>query len=956
MSFKWPCNLHSCVSPDWLPNDVVVEFWNSSQDPLRVHCESSLSFSEFTLFASQLAELLCPLSPSLVGILWRPCLYMHVAVHGVLLSACAFLPFSDRNSFPELQRLFRAVISLTSECENEIRDFGFECIQDKPFKVYIRKDSLPKLPSSDLAYCVATSGSTGVPKLALASHSCVSANVIDLCTRLPKLEAHSGIFITSPLTFDACTVQIYLGLASHRRVVLPSQSVLFSMDGKLLAQLITSTGVDTWQCTPSIFGRLPPDGLANVKKLWVFLGGEPCSVERLPMDMDNLKFFFMYGLTEVSAWSSIIEAKAILSEESPVPGATPLGSPMAHSQVVLKDVDQSTGFGQVYISRTLGGYSTVIEPFTNAKLLSAMSLMSQANLLPTGDYAIAKPNSSSPLWFLGRQDRMVKVHGKKCYLEGLENEILRLLTSHLKKACLRVVNCRCEPDPLRAYIQVDGVFTPENCVDMKQWLLQRVTFPISPHNVILSVASLNLNANGKVVGKSVRSTCLSSISPTTKDMELTFQQCGGSSIKAMYLIESLISDWPALKNKKALLLTTLFSRPFGEFIRVVEKESLSTHEEIALDVSQEPEEKRLRLSANFEAKLVWSKVLGKCVDASPIVDPTTSSVFVGSHSGIFKRLQLQNGETIWSRSIGCRIEATACLTEDLVVFGTLGGKLYALTINDGAIAWVFDAGGAIKSAPTRIPNSNRLLIGSHGRCVHAIDGGREVWKASPDHSPIVAPIVVVDTESALVGTLGGYLHRLDVNQGTIEWTTKHLGPIFGSPTIVECSSRVVVATADSTVHCLSLLNGGPVWTVNPAPEAGLFSDPLLLPAPLNLLLLASQSGHLHALSPIDGSIEWTVDFGKSERANNSRTAFLITPCIVNRNPLLIIVTRTDGTLFMCNIGEDAVRNSSVIYQLPKETFSVPCAVHLKKNVLSILLGCRDDTVNYLELNFDDNKN
>ncbi|KAL5107218.1 Beta-alanine-activating enzyme [Taenia crassiceps] len=959
MCSNWPCSLHSLISPHWFPNDVVAEMWANDSEFLSVQREASLIWSDFFHLATQLAEYIHPLSPTLVGILWSPSVYTIVAVHGVLLSSSAFIPLSDRNCSPEILELFGAVICFSIELD--VLNEDFECVQTSPFKIFIRSAGvLQRLPIGDLAYCTTTSGSTGSPKLVLTSHSCASANVVDLCARLPPATNTSGVFITAPLTFDACIIQFYLGLATHRRAVLLSASLLFSMEGKFLAQVISSANVDIWQCTPSVFGRLPLSP-AGFKHMWIFLGGEPCSTARLSKWTKYWNFFFLYGLTEVSAWSSIIDANALMSEEPPRAGATPLGVAMAHSLVVLKDINKETGIGQVYTARKGGGYATVEKPFTVVRLLAALQKMPDAGLVATGDFAIAAPISQSPLWFLGRKDRVFKVHGRKCHMESLETEILELLTNRLNGSCLHVINCRCNVHPLRAHVQLCGALSPKEADDIKGWLLQRITFPISSCNLVLSNSLLNLNANGKVVDKSVRLACLSSIGPmdenTKEHYQLTFQQLGGSSLKAMHLIESLTSDWPSLKEKKAQLLSTLFSRPFAEFIQLAQ-ESVSTEIEDAGEELVSDTDMRKKPRSDCKAELIWSAVLGKCVDASPIVDVTMESIFVGSHAGIFRRLCLRTGEIVWSHTVGSRVEATACLIDDLVVFGTLDGHLHALRTADGILAWTLEMGGAVKSSPTRVSGPSRLLVGSHGRRVLAIDGkGHIVWVANLDRSPIVAPITVDGkSEFAFVGTLGGGLHRITVNLGITDWSVDKLGPIFGAPTLLSGLGRVVVTTADGGVHCLSESRGERLWTTTVVPQGGFFSPSVPLPHYPPLLLLANQSGHLHALASADGGVVWSTDCSAVERTVRAHTAFLTTPSVTlqeQQRPPLVVFARTDGRLFVCVGHARTPPTLHVVYRLPAETFSVPLLLHLKPSVVSILIGCRDDTVNRLDISLKD---
>ncbi|VUZ50436.1 unnamed protein product, partial [Hymenolepis diminuta] len=278
------------------------------------------------------------------------------------------------------------------------------------------------------------------------------------------------------------------------------------------------------------------------------------------------------------------------------------------------------------------------------------------------------------------------------------------------------------------------------------------------------------------------------------------------------------------------------------------------------------------------------------------------------------------------------------------VFGSLDGQLYALQVEDGEIAWIVNVGGAVKSAPTRVPNTCKLLTGSHGRRLLAIGkGGCIEWLENLDESPIVAPVTLDENgEFAFVGTLGGGLHRINTNTGSKDWSVNNLGPIFGAPTLLTNPSQIAVASADGSVHCLSESNGVRLWSVILTPRGGFFSPPV--PMTLNkrlLLLLANQSGHLHALEPVNGTTTWTLDCGTKMLESFSRTVFPVAPRAVQQTDS-IIFARTDGCIFHCENLEDGPPLPQLIYRLPSETFSTALILQFKPGVLSIFIGCRDN--------------
>lgn len=75
-------------------------------------------------------------------------------------------------------------------------------------------------------------------------------------------------------------------------------------------------------------------------------------------------------------------------------------------------------------------------------------------------------------------------------------------------------------------------------------------------------------------------------------------------------------------------------------------------------------------------------------------------MFIGSHSDVFKRLDINKGAELWSRNVGSRIEATFRLIDDLVAFGTSERQFYALQMEDGEVAWMVNVGRAVKTWTT----------------------------------------------------------------------------------------------------------------------------------------------------------------------------------------------------------------------------------------------------------------
>ncbi|BHF70050.1 hypothetical protein SprV_0301309900 [Sparganum proliferum] len=1094
---KWPCYLEQCVSHHWSADDCTVEFWDVGNGTEEVCCSESLTFASFQSLTLDLKGLLeasmehlLPDKPRLVSILWEPNILTAVVVHGVLLAGCAFalsLHVGYKEHLLRYRRHLAALIVLGS-CPKELsnyleqeanllpfsRCFPPDLVQHSQlhlrpdFRLFVagRGDANGELSwdgtevNRRLAYCMTTSGSTGPPKTVLVAHSCVTANVVDLARRFSTPTASSdGLLLTSPLTFDASIVQIYLALATRRRLVLPSQRILLGVNCSALANVCAASKVGLWQCTPSLFHLFSqPDLLVRAfsdRQVDILLGGEPCHLTLNRTQWPRyLRIHCLYGLTEVSAWSSFLSLDDDILDGvatvAPLPGATPIGFPMLYSEVEVKNADES-GVGEACLSRHNGGYAVAAVGEDLGTAVLRLSQEEEGTAWPTGDNVVFAPHTRSAFWFLGRQDRVIKVLGQKLHLERLEAALHRVMDECLAEDGLRVIHCVCAPqcrcvrasiqltvidrDKLKASLVRRGTSHVDLYASWRRAALSqlRASFlPIFlPRQFTFSFDAFPLSTNGKLaVGQhcfgypphcrgTIRDLCgLALNSSLTTDVEenSTFLELGGSSLSAMWLVESLITEL-ALPNERSTLLTALFSQPLVGFLSHVEnlaKEAQSSagapkvrRLDSELTTAPSPPLKGANPRSvsspplRLVVSVVWRHLLGKCVDASPLVValpsvsslPPEAAIFVGSHSGYFKALRHSNGDPLWSRLLSTghqqrsRIEASACYFpsceagEAFVAVGTLDGPVYAMSASNGRLLWQTDTGGAVKSPPTPLSKLGLLLTGSHGRHLMAltVSDGRPAWTVCLDNSPLVAPVktLLVERPSnndcqgckrtqtvVIAGSLGGGLHCVDAETGERVWTVGDLGPIFSAPLLLQPDGRrggagIVVATADGRVHCLTAVDGTIRWTKRPSSQsrhAGFFSDPLLLPGDAGLVLVASQSAHLYALRTEDGELAWSMDLSSYERSNASASAFLTTPLILpppvppaqpSSPSLQLLVCRTDGLLFACEIDpERGPRGEvSLLHRFPAETFSSPVLFRPHtEGAFWVYVGCRDDHI------------
>ena len=216
----------------------------------------------------------------------------------------------------------------------------------------------------DLAYVLSTSGTTGDPKLVYVPHKCILSNIIHL-RKLYEIASSDKVAMCSPLTFDPSIVELFITLSAGATLVLVSNAVK-SRPAVLAKTLFKIAEVTVMQCTPTLIYRFSPGDLKEIFSCRsslrvVVFGGESCPTSNqikswISSDWlssshkkSHLRIFNIYGITEVSSWSTIYELSTneILSGcDSPIS----LGYPLLDT--VLEIVDEK-GEVMCQISSTL---------------------------------------------------------------------------------------------------------------------------------------------------------------------------------------------------------------------------------------------------------------------------------------------------------------------------------------------------------------------------------------------------------------------------------------------------------------------------------------------------------------------------------------------------------------------------------------------------------------------------
>jgi outer membrane protein assembly factor BamB len=228
--------------------------------------------------------------------------------------------------------------------------------------------------------------------------------------------------------------------------------------------------------------------------------------------------------------------------------------------------------------------------------------------------------------------------------------------------------------------------------------------------------------------------------------------------------------------------------------------------------------------------------------AAPLILDAT--VLVGSNDGVLHAIAAETGEELWRYVAGGGIESsvvrgdrggllyfgckdsylyaihpratgeawkfkgeeafvtTPVLAGDVLYAADYGGTVYAIRATTGEEIWRHPTGGAVKFAPAL--GEGLLFVVVSEKELSAIDtrSGRPRWRLTHE-SGLRAPLFTAG--KVLVGSAEGVLFALDGATGSLLWSFRADGELFGAPAAV--ANTLYVSTLGGKLHALELAEG-----------------------------------------------------------------------------------------------------------------------------------------------------
>lgn len=537
------------------------------------------------------------------------------------------------------------------------------------------------------------------------------------------------IFVSAPPTFDPFLVDIFLALTTGAAIVMTSNVIRLS-PRRLLSMLITlSPTVTQIQMTPSLFCRWSPEQIRQVISLplrVLILGGEPFPyigmvAEWLDWHRSNsatFRLFNIYGLTEISCWSTMCE---ITADDVNRLAEIPIGTPLDDDTELIVSNANENGIGELCIvNKTRFTYRDELVDYTSGP--------KQISIIETKDLVKSLDGCSSYA-FCGRSDSKVKRFGKLIDLERIRQ--LAITEPHVR-------NAYCHYDDatksILLAVAVGGNAHPSVCTEksLRSFLHSCLSKFECPDKIVVLPGQLPLSAHGKVmIGDLLAShrnklICMKrstngageffiaklnyafgltlsvkmqrdpkavSLKKQKTDLDRSFVDVGGTSMMAM----QISSEIDRLFDRTyPLLIGHLLNETFSIWNVVRYLENADNIDDLKI------------LSVTVEmATQMWKVDLTKCIDADPTIirlADRTNIVSVGSHAHKLINVHINDGTILSLLELPDRIEGSVSVFNhcDDLLFGLVGcynETLYCFDIRSGLIVWETNVGGKIKCKP-----------------------------------------------------------------------------------------------------------------------------------------------------------------------------------------------------------------------------------------------------------------
>lgn len=419
---------------------------------------------------------------------------------GILYAAGVYVPLDLGDAYPRIETILKNVdaaavltdsehIEFLSGCGIPVLDFDDISSGNADYEKISAANAA--VTDMDPAYIMHTSGSTGVPKGVVVSHRGI-IDFIEWITGYMKLDETSVIALQSPFNFDASVFDLYSCIAVGAKLSF-MPDILMNFPAKI-PQFLVDNKISCVFWVPGILVSIANSGaLEGIEfpdlKVVSFIG------ETMPTRHYNIwkklhgdiTYINLYGPTEATVACTAYTIGRDFQDNE----ALPIGYANDNKRMILLDENGKApkpfDLGEICI----GGSGVAFGYYNDSEKSDKVFVQNPLNdkyteiIYRTGDYGYF--DNDGNLYFSGRRDNQVKLHGIRVELGDIENAACSVET--VEKACAFVVS-----EKLILYIQAKEL---PNRRKFNLELRKYIPKYMLPSEII-SVPKFPLNKNGKI--------------------------------------------------------------------------------------------------------------------------------------------------------------------------------------------------------------------------------------------------------------------------------------------------------------------------------------------------------------------------------------------------------------------------------------------------------------------------